>query len=233
MINSKVIVLFSGFAVLVSLIVGGISGVPFLDIILRTFLWAIIFAGIGLGISVVMNKFFPELGSLLNAESGGEKNYSGEFEAVIPEENPHDSLTQDTMFSDFKEETNVDLGPREESSDLEELGSAEDSSQETADGKDTGTIENVSSVPYIDDIQEEKPPQDEDIDNLDTLPEIDSFASSFTPFNDGIAPADSGPSDTKSIYSKPKTNMDVHGFMEDPLKTAKAIHTWIERDKEG
>jgi hypothetical protein len=233
MINSKIILVFAGFAILVSLVAGGIGGVPFLEIILRTLVWAIIFAGIGLGISIVLHRYFPELGHLLNGDSIGEKKYTSGFEAVIPEENPHDFLGQDTMFSDLKEETNVDLGPRHEKSDLEELGSAGDLNEQAEENQPTDTIENVANVPYIDAISEEEQPQDDDIDNLDTLPEIDSFASSFTPYSDGVAPVDSGPSETKGTYSKPKTDMDVGGFMEDPLKTAKAIHTWIERDKEG
>lgn len=238
MINSKIIIVFTGFAVLVSLIAGGIRGVPILEIILRTLIWAIIFAAIGLGISVVVSSYFPELNQLLNGENIVEKKDSVAFEAIIPEENPHDLLSQDSMFSDLKEETDVDLGPRDESSELEELGSAESTAmgftgEETIEDQPVETIENVASVPYIDDISEEEPSQEDDIDNLDTLPEIDSFASSFSPYSDGVTPVDSSSTETKSMYTKPKTNLDVGGFIEDPLKTAKAIHTWIERDKEG
>ena len=238
MINSKIILVFAGFAVLVSLIAGGIRGVPIMEIILRTLLWAIIFSAIGLGISVVLSKYIPELGQLLNGENIEEKKDTGAFEAIIPEENPHDLLSQDSMFSDLKEDTNIDLGPRKETSDLEELGSAESTAmeppgEESIEDQPEEIIENVASVPYIDDITEEEPSQEGDIDNLDTLPEIDSFASSFTPYSDGTSPVDSSPSETKSMYTKPKTNLDVGGFIEDPLKTAKAIHTWIERDKEG
>ncbi|MBN2532492.1 MAG: hypothetical protein JXB88_06345 [Spirochaetales bacterium] len=233
MINSKIIIGFAGFAVLVSLLAGAISGVPIVEVLLRTLLWAIIFAAIGLGISVVISRYFPDLSQLFNGEHIEEKKYSGDFEAIIPEENPHDSLSTDRMFTDFKEDTEVDLGPQEESSSLEELGAAETSGDLAEETQPEEIIENVASVPYIDDISEETPSQEDDIDNLDTLPEIDSFATSFTPYGEGISQVDDNSPETKSMYSKPKTNLDVHGFVEDPLKTAKAIHTWIERDKEG
>lgn len=253
MINSKIILVFAGFAVLVSLIASGIRGVPILEIIFRTVTWAIIFAVIGVGISVVVNRFFPELGRLLNGENIEEKKYTGQFEAVIPEENPHDFMNQDSMFSDLKEDTKVDLGPKGNSLDLEELGSADITGMESTGAESTGvkntgvnqtsdeiagdqpleTVENMANVPYIDAITENEQIQEGDIDNVDSLPEIDSFSSSFTPFSDGISPVDSDSSETKGMYSKPKTNLDVHGFIEDPLKTARAIHTWIERDKEG
>ena len=233
MINKKIIFIFTGFAILVALIGGGVQGIPFISIILRTVLWAAVFAAIGLGLSVVINKYLPELSLLLNGENAEEKSYKGEFEAVIPEENPHDSLNQDSMFSSMKEDTNVDLDRKEESSDLEELGAAENTGEEFSNEEPIETTNELGAVPYIDAISEDEQPQEDNIDNLDVLPEIDSFASSFTPYSGGDSQTESNPGETKSMYSKPKTNLDVGGFVEDPLKTAKAIHTWIERDKEG
>ena len=241
MINGKIIAVFVGFAVLVALIAGGIRGVPFIRILLRTAIWAVVFGGIGLGVSVVVHKYLPELNRLLNGEEVAEKSYQGEFETIIPEENPHDSLNQDSMFSTIKDETDVNLHNKEkisemdsdQGSELEELGAAEESGEELIEEKPIKKPDEMGGVPYIDAISEDEQIQEDNIDNLDILPELDSFASSFTPYSGQDSNSGNNPGETKSMYSKPKTDLDVGGFIEDPLKTAKAIHTWIERDKEG
>ncbi|MBN2439829.1 MAG: hypothetical protein JXJ04_00730 [Spirochaetales bacterium] len=249
MMNTKIIAVLAGFAVLVSLMGGGIRGVPILQILLRAVIWGAIFAGIGVGVSVIINKFLPELGRLINNETDEEKNYQGEFEAIIPEENPHDSLHQDSMFADMRGDSKLDLDIQDESSDLEELGSAEnnnenisndistdssyDISEDTSDFQPDEMSNKMDNVPYIDELSDEEQPTDENIDNLDALPEIDSFASSFTPYGGGTQDGENETIHSNTMHSKPKTNLDVSGFVEDPEKTAKAIHTWIERDKEG
>ncbi|MCW8966310.1 MAG: hypothetical protein OQK82_06460 [Candidatus Pacearchaeota archaeon] len=251
MMNTKIIAVLAGFAVLVSLIGGGIRGVPILQILLRTIIWGVVFAGLGVGVSIVISKFLPELGQIINDDNGEEKKYQGEFEAIIPEENPHDTLNQDSMFADMRGDSKLDLSVQDESSELEELGSAENSNEDISPDNSRDNQEdfhedfhedqpeNVSkdldNVPYINEISEDDQQKGDNIDNLDALPEIDSFASSFTPYGGGTPDAenDNDTVHSNTMYSKPKTNLDVSGFVEDPEKTARAIHTWIERDKEG
>jgi hypothetical protein len=244
MINTKIIAVLAGFAILISLLGGAIRSIPVGQLLLRTLIWGALFAGIGAGLGVVISKFLPELNQIISGENAEEKESKGEFEAVIPEENPHDSLNQDSLFSDMREDTQVEVNVKDdESTPLEELGSEETSTTSedmTDEPPDETIIKNMDNVPYIDAISEEeqvqKQPLDDNIDNLDTLPEIDSFASSFTPFgnnNEAISELNDNSAGSTSMYSKPKTNMDLGGIVEDPLKTAKAIHTWIERDKEG
>ena len=234
MINIRIIIVFAGFAVLIALIAGGIGGVPIVQILIRVLLWAVIFGLIGTGVSAVISKFLPELNQLINGENTGEKTYRGDFEAVIPEENPHDSLNQDTLFSNVKEETTIESGDNKaDTSDLEELGAAEGTGEEIIEDKPIEEMKDMGGVPYIDAISEDEKVSDENIDNLDILPEIDSFATTFTPYSDTASNMESSSSESKGMFSKPKTNLDLGGFIEDPLKTAKAIHTWIEKDKEG
>jgi len=57
----KVAAAFAIVAMLVSLLIGAVSGVKFGVVLLRTFCSILIFAGLGLGIFFVIKKYVPEL----------------------------------------------------------------------------------------------------------------------------------------------------------------------------
>jgi hypothetical protein len=62
---------------------------------------------------------------------------------------------------------------------------------------------------------------------LDSLPDLDKFSGSFSSFDDFDA------STSEGTVFKSKDNVDISGVKQDPSKVAKAIHTWIAKDKEG
>ncbi|MBN1410611.1 MAG: hypothetical protein JW969_07185 [Spirochaetales bacterium] len=94
MINWKYMVVFAGFAFVISILTGGLSGVSLLDIFIRAFIWGLLFAGIGAGVSFVASKYLPDI--ISNKEKTGpvdineyESESEGDIDFIIPEENPH------------------------------------------------------------------------------------------------------------------------------------------------
>jgi hypothetical protein len=266
MINWKIVAVFPAFAVIISILAGGLGGAAIADIIVRTILWSILFAGIGIGVNYILNKYFPEILEIFESGESNIKEGTSEdkgFEAFIPEENPHEleemkyERTQDD--GDFARK-GYDTGVEqfnEESDDASELAEIDEqipdfTSQSAGlediasdDGKDLDFDDAMESKKSYEDEPNEKTHQpagmsakDEknsgddaslvfDDDGLDRLPD-------FGIQDDSI----SGPSsetifESESSFSKPYKNPKAQSFEQDPHKTAKAIHTMIQRDKEG
>jgi hypothetical protein len=66
-----------------------------------------------------------------------------------------------------------------------------------------------------------------DDDSIDKLPDSSSIEDSIS------GPIDDSSSNSTGSFSKPYKNTSVGEFEQDPHKTAKAIHTMMQRDKEG
>ncbi len=72
-------VFFGAMALIVSSLSGIVSGISFVIILLRLFIFIPVFAGIGFGIMVVLKRFIPELYEAFNTASNKIDNLSEEI----------------------------------------------------------------------------------------------------------------------------------------------------------
>ncbi|MBN1698324.1 MAG: hypothetical protein JW881_12490 [Spirochaetales bacterium] len=264
MINWKIVAVFAVFAAVLAILSGGVGGVPFFEIMLRAIIWSIVFAGLGVVLNLVLNKYLPELLEMTGGEQYG-KSEESEFEAIIPEENPHakgerkrnNSLDDDTADVDSDAEGIETVLELEEEGDTTyaQNGSADTKSGEVDEesvfesAPDEGdiaekpkkTAEGIRSLDSTDETMDIEDIDDEDVrsiteepmekDDLDELPEIDSFSSSFSHVGDE---SDAGTEsfEVRNPFGRTRIDPKVSELVQDPSKTAKAIHTWIERDRD-
>jgi hypothetical protein len=252
MINWKIVAIFAVFAAVIAIFSGVLGGVSFFEIIVRTIVWSIVFAGIGAVFNLVLNKYLPELLEITGSEKYS-KTADGEFEAIIPEENPHvkgekngddsgfyddsDSASdEESMVEELEEEDqhNEVTGEATADEDTYEEESSEVLKETSADtSMEMGSLDSSDEMLDDDDDSDTETTVDEpgETDELDVLPEIDSFASSFSHVG-GDANSEESTFETRSTFGKSKIDSKVSDLIQDPSKTAKAIHTWIERDKD-
>jgi len=228
MINWRIVIIFSVSAIILSILFGGIGGIPILEILLRTVIFTILFALIGIGVNIIIDKYLPEL-LTIGGETSVDMEEGGEFEAVIPEENPHKRKPQENNKLSNKNETEDSKKANKADSEAQEVDELEAVPDEAKEDKSLDSIEEVENIPDIsDEIENIKSSDDYEID---AIPEIESLSGSFS-FEEETQPENTTLSQN-TVYSKPKTDMDISNLVEDPLKTAKAIQTMIQRDKEG
>ena len=248
MINWKVAIFFAGFAAVVVIIAGGIGGVSAFEILLRVVLWSAVFAGIGIGAGFVIERYVAELNEMIGGEASSERSEEGSFEAILPEENPFalrkasGSEGEEDLLSGVEddEESLSEAGDQIDEDGNERIVSREKSvNSGSPDGED-GDYQSGGYSDDEDDLEDMEADgmesvtdqaDEEGSGDFDSLPEIDSFAASFSAFDETSSL--NNPGESGGRHTKPKTGMDVSEIIADPSKTAKAIHTWIERDKEG
>ncbi|MCD6396314.1 MAG: hypothetical protein J7L71_02120 [Spirochaetaceae bacterium] len=159
----KMIAVIATLAFLFSFISGLIGSVGFGIIIIRAIIGAVIFAGIGYGISILLRKFLPEL-----------------FEAQIES----DLVSEENLPQ--KQEDSVEGKPQIDIS----IGSdKEDFAMEMAAVDNSGLETNVDSA-LVDEIKESKSDVDEVAEdsliptNIDVLPDMAEFSNSFNSTED-------------------------------------------------
>jgi len=266
MINWKIVAVFPAFAVMISILAGGLGGADIADIVIRTIIWGILFSGIGVGVNVILNKYFPEILDIFEAdESRIKESSAGDkgFETYIPEENPHEleemKYERSRNKGDYSRQkySEGESAISEENEDASELSEIEDKfpdfsskssgveNKASEDEIENGLEESINGFkPIYDESNEEPDTSSEtfkkidnksdddsslvfDEDGLDSLPEFGSSNESFS------GASSDTPFESESSFSKPSKNPKAQGFEQDPHKTAKAIHTMIQRDKEG
>jgi len=233
MINWKIIAGFAGFAVFVSLLAGLIGGVGIGDLFLRCLLWGLLFGALGFGILFLVNRFFPELADAFSTPKPVSSEQGGEVDIMLPDENPHlkegrrrAAVNEGEDYDELEEEISDDNSDdndeylSDESDDSSEELSEDFKSEKVRDriraqDDNPEALEEISGDPFGGD------------NETDSLPDLDKFSGSFMSFDNIEAVASEG-----SVMNA-KESVDVSGTKQDPKKMAKALHTWIERDKEG
>jgi hypothetical protein len=90
--NWKIAAAFAAGAFLLSLLVGLVTRNPFGVVILRAFLLAAFFAGLGIGLRYVVRTYLPEIAAPQAAPAGGEpardETRGSRIDIVLPEERP-------------------------------------------------------------------------------------------------------------------------------------------------
>lgn len=215
MINWKIPAGFAAFGALVSLLAGIIGGNPLGVIVLRLVLSAVVCAGLGLIVNVILKKYLPELSATpasVEVETGEEvdividEDIPVEVEALVQEEaGPEGERTEEEAELILDEEGMDGEGMDGESAEVkvlpEEVETLESSNEQTLDS----TAVPLSPVT--------------DFEDLDTLPDIDQFNPA----------AEESPTTSK----KSRMNAQVEKVVkdQDPENLARAVRTFMKKDQ--
>ncbi len=212
MINARVVLIAGGLGFFIAVLAGGIAGVRFGNLIIRAIIGGVVFAGLGAGISFLIEKFLPELFHGESDKTGGSERAedvsgSGGVNIVLPEQNP---LKEDIYEEDF--------GAAEENM-VEEVS---ESTHEYTDGLE---VEKMGGEETFDSSPVEQGEGLEEVDSMEALPDLGEFQDSF---GSGSAissePIESGiPRGSSSEFSDGK----------DPAMIARAIQTALKKDQKG
>ncbi|MFP4362337.1 MAG: hypothetical protein ACLFR1_00575 [Spirochaetia bacterium] len=224
----------AGFAVtgiILSIIAGGIAGVPLFTIILRSLLSGVVFGGIGAGAYVLIQQQLPELLEDSEASSSiDEDDVSNTVDIVLDDKNP-----------DIYSQGN------------EEQGDSEYGNEESEEQSDEGDgfveeVEEISSVPNgkglsnlgDNDENYDKKEEVDVLENVDALPDLGQFSDSFAGFdgeggddeNDGGSSGNSSRFQPMDLGSSSET-IDVMGDKKRPEEIAQAVKTFLNKDQKG
>ena len=217
----RLVAFFSGLALAVSLVFGLIGGVSFGLILLRALLGAGAFAVLGLGATVIFERYLPGLtveepSPSPMAEDGEDGSESAEeygganVDIVLPEELPHQDGGELEEMGQIEETQPIDDGQEgaEEYSELESVG-----------------IEAAAST--------ESDPEMLETDafgaqGVDTLPDLETFGGGTGGLVEEAAQSlgVSGPMSGGS-----RRDVEVLGHETDPQEAAKAVRTWLKKDE--
>ena len=224
LVNVRLIIIAALFAIIIAFLVGVLSSVPFLEILFRAFIGGILFAILGGGIYFVIEKYIPELLSA-NRNNGKDNNVrnkdadniedtndnrDGEVDIILPEENPHVNEEDVDVLEGMPENTSAKLNKEEISEEFEEEYSTEEKS---------GEVEKTDDIP-----EETDEMKSAGAFELDALPNIDSLGSITE--NSNMNKGD-------NVIEQTSKNINISGTEQNPEDAAKAIKTWLNKDKEG
>jgi hypothetical protein len=208
-------------AFVISLFFGIIGGVGFSTLMTRAFLGSLIFAVFGTGAYILVKKLLPDL---LGEPVGGEPFNEG-VDIVIPDHNPHERTEQDGAFEglpyeDRRTEAGYDEGPTP--GDEEELDGLVEEIEEITD--EEGTASRSRPVPTVKTPEPAGGDEAENVDYIDSLPDVGAFSDSFA-----SAHREEGPD---------KGDFPAGGRSEEkgdrnPAVLAKVVQTLLKREKEG
>ncbi|MDR1315593.1 MAG: hypothetical protein LBK13_01865 [Spirochaetales bacterium] len=207
----KVSVFFACLAFCVSLLFGLIGGVGFGTIILRAFLGALVFGGLGFGLELLLRRILPEL-FVPHGEPGSL------VDITEPEINPHERSSAD----DFVEESGGDFREAESSA-----GDEDDLVEEIEEAPHSETSPPVAAAAAADSPQPAQAAEGEAAGDFDVLPDVSDLDASFAAGDD---------SQEDGVMSKPPGGSSKAGAItedQNPELLAKVVQTVIKRDKEG
>lgn len=230
MINWKIPAGFAAFGALVSLLAGIIGGNPLGVIVLRLVLSAVVCAGLGLIVNVILKKYLPELSATpasVEVETGEEvdividEDIPVEVEALVQEEaGPEGERTEEEAELILDEEGMDGEGMDGEGMDEEGMD-GEGMDGESAEVKvlpeEVETLES-SNEQTLDSTAVPLSPVT-DFEDLDTLPDIDQFNPA----------AEESPTTSK----KSRMNAQVEKVVkdQDPENLARAVRTFMKKDQ--
>jgi hypothetical protein len=215
----KIPVGFAAFGAVVSLLAGIIGGNPFGVILLRLILSAAICGGLGLGVNLIVRKYFPEL----SANPAAVPPASGEeVDIVIDDEIP---LSEESEEAQLLEPVDAEEEPEAfQAAEAEEEAEARIEHQEDvlppvepAEADSPGGSESDDTLEeFVPGIAAE---QVTDFQDLDALPDIDTFNPSEE--------------QTAAPSQPPRRNSKVDEVIQDqnPENLARAVRTFMKKDQ--
>jgi hypothetical protein len=147
--NVKVIIAFAAAAGLLSFFAGVFGGVPFGTIVLRMFLGAAAFGALGAVISLLAERFMPELFSTESTEGQTEEEAEAEPAAEGPQQGSQvDIVLEDEgeTSPDFSAESGGEEEPDEEDRFIEEVRRAGEETEAAAASGETGAESGTSGA---------------------------------------------------------------------------------------
>ncbi len=241
--NWKVTAGSAGFAFLLSLLIGVISGVSFGVAFFRAILGGIVFGSLAYGAIFLIRKYLPELGKTIAGEQD-DVTTEGGVDIVIEDENPPSHPYAGTMDAVPSE-----TGEKGESGSENESGETELSGSEDYDGSEeippaeeeedsgTGFVEEVEEL--SDTVSKKASGEEEEVGELesveedenttiDSLPDIDSLSDTFAVTGAGEEEGEDAL--TSSQTDSSIDSVDVAGERQDPRVIAKAVQTMMKKD---
>lgn len=211
----------AGFAALLSMMTGFISGVNPLMIILRGLFTALLAACFVFLVEWLIKTFLPELSKLNSndsVQSGQAETPGGRVNIVMPDEMPQPAVVAREAAA---ESNGADKNGKDDD-EIEELTSLDENQSENEIAESTESVHNNK-------------PEEHDIvaaagESLDTLPNLDSLEISIGSSSEqeaAIEPMDS----VTPPPSSGRAGVDLGGN-DDPEIIAKAVKTVLARDQQ-
>ncbi len=167
-VNVRLIVATAAGAFVIAALSAGLAGVPFAVVLGRAVLAALVFAALGLGVSLVISRYLPEL-----EEAAGEESAEHGVDIVIDDDDAEAS--EDTTGSE-------DEGrPSDEDDGIVDELEESSTPLEQSEGLDSSEPDNAAKSDVIEDV---------DDDTMDRLPDLGGFSSAFEG-DDGAVQVDS------------------------------------------
>ncbi len=206
------------FALIVSLLSGIVSGVPFATIVIRALVSAVVFAGLGSAAQVAVSRFLPELEQVLEGSNvdAQETDAAGEARPavdIVVDDSDDESESEDVSDDGLLEVEDGDSTYGAElESDREPVGDAEPADDLVAEAEEVEADQEKEFPAAAPD-----PADGIDASGLDQLPDVGGFSDAFEG-SEGIASV--GESEDKRNSSD-----------QDPALMARALQTILKRDE--
>ncbi len=206
MVSYGIAAVAAGFAFVVSLITGIISGVGFLSILMRAFIAGLAFALLTAALEFLSRMIFPDLFTVENSEDS-----SAEGEPVVEAEKGESGGQIDITVDDSEHDTQPDPESAESSGFVEEIGRG------AAPEQGEPVFTSAAAMPSGDD----------SVDSMEELPSMEGLGDSFE--------ASYGEEESAEAVSSIQSpgEVDVLGEMTSPGDVARAVQTIMKRDQEG
>jgi hypothetical protein len=227
-------------AFLLSFLIGLITRNPFGVVILRAFLLALLFAGVGTGLRYVVRRYLPEaMPSASAAPATAEQERGGRVDITLPEE---DGVSRQQVRAEArKSRAGRTADADEETSEQVEAQALGDLAQDL--GEELGAAEDGAGPPDAEeqDVSENDAEYEEEAEpvtalsagqgaeeDLDTLPDISTLETSPEDVDTGSRPA-------RRVNGGERPEDAVKGALsgQDPATLARAIRTVLSKDEKG
>ncbi len=207
-LNWKLLAASAGGAFFLSFFTGIIGKVDPGTAFLRALIWGVVFGGLAFGIDYALRNYLP---GLFSREGQTPPREAPTVDITIEDENPHDSGTRDELQGGAAVGSDGELS---ESDETDGFGDIEDG---------PGVVDGTADVSAGTDEegQEMTPARRKDISEGE-LPGFDSLEATF---------ASTEPDD--SADESAAVGVDLFGSEEDPEIVARAVRTFMNKDKEG
>ncbi|MDA3850360.1 MAG: hypothetical protein PF447_03730 [Spirochaetaceae bacterium] len=214
-IKIRTLVLLSAMAAILSILAGGISGVPFLRIVLRSLISAGSFAVLAFGAAMLLQRFLPELFQDNRTNEDQEDMVGGGIDIMMDDSSSEDGA--------------MPFNP----------GMTDNASQEDS----TEEFQQEQKTPMSPTWQK----KEEDFNNPQDLPDIESFAGEFDNGSDAAPreeheesisqsePLDAESPSSSHIHLRPSADEEAQDYFKSnssPEEMAKAIRTVVKRDED-
>lgn len=220
------------FALIVSLLSGIVSGVPFATIVIRALVSAVVFAGLGSAAQVAVSRFLPELEQVLEGSNvdAQESDAAGEarpaVDIVVDDSDEVDSAGSAQVADMADESGSEDVSDNgllevedgdstygaELKSDREPVGDAEPADDLVAEAEEVEADQEKEFPAAAPD-----PADGIDASGLDQLPDVGGFSDAFE--------------GSEGIASVGESEDNRNSSDQDPALMARALQTILKRDE--